>query len=178
MRRRSQVAPESIPENARPAAEALKEELDPTVKPVSRITFGSANRGDGKEDELHEGFQKIVESVFVENPWEEYKRLEAKLHIGQEGRALHATVNGALDEAETNARKAHRLWMTARVERSRWELANAAIFGAAKIEATRILQHEKDEGKRNKQITDADVEAMLVTKFGDEWLSQQNKRKR
>jgi hypothetical protein len=176
MRRRSAVVIEDLPPKAQQAAKDLKEELDPS-QPTSHIEFPSAH-GKIQEEPLHGGYQKIVESIFVEDPFEKYKQLERKLQVGQEGRALHASVNAALDEAESNARLAHKLWMSAKVERDRWERQNAIVFSAMRTEATRALQSEKDQGKRNKTITDADVDNQAALMFQDEWLSQQNKRKR
>jgi hypothetical protein len=176
MRRRSAVTPESLPDKAQEAAKALRDELEPSTQPVDHITFPSANKA--QEEPLPQGFSKIVESIFITEPYEVYLQLEKKLKVGQEGRALHASVNAALDEAESNARIAHKLWMSAKVERDRWERANTIIFSAMRTEATRALQHEKAEGTRNKQITDADVDNAAAAMFKEEWLSQQNKRKR
>jgi hypothetical protein len=176
MRRRAAVTTESLPEKAQQPAKDLRDELEPSTQPVDHISFPSANKA--QEEPLPGGFSKIVESIFIAEPYEVYLALEKKLKVGQEGRAIHASVNAALDEAESNARTAHKLWMSARVERDRWERANAIIFSAMRTEATHALQHEKDKGTRNKQITDADVDNAASAMFKDEWLSQQNKRKR
>jgi hypothetical protein len=166
MRRRSVVVAEI----------GIKGEEDPT----------SRNEGGGhvqtrtrvEEEPLPQGYRQIVESIFIDDPYEKYRQLERKLQVGQEGRALHASVNAALDEAESNARLAHKLWMSAKVERDRWERQNATIFAAMRIEATNALQYEKDTGKRNKQITDADVDHQAALMFREEWTNQQNRRKR
>ncbi len=174
MRRRSEVKPESIPEAARETAQQLKDELQP---PPKHIEFDSANRS--PPDELSPDIQRIVETQFVEKPFEEYQKLETKLRgLGSEQRSDHGSVNRALDEAEGNARLAFRLMITMKAERRRWESANDVIFGAMRTEATRILQSEKSSGLRNKMITDLDVESMCATKFGEEWKAQQTGRRR
>jgi hypothetical protein len=136
-------------------------------RPEAPPLFEHANRA-----RLAEGFQQIVETIFVALPdvKREYDRLVAQLRVG-ERRSDNATLREALDDAEDNARRAHALYLTARTEQERFEL-DAEPAGAAMWEkATRVLQQEKDQGLRSKQITDADVRAMAATLFPDEWRS-------
>jgi len=185
MRKRSavvapEIPPESSQETVRKTSEALKEELEKNA-PKTRIeeAFEHRNRGSDKEQPslIDNEIAGIVEVIFVEHPLEEYKKLEAALRIGDKHND-HGTVAKALDNAESYARLAHRLWMTARVERDRWEKDNALIFAGMRDGATRALQREKEQGIRNKMITDADVEAMCAVMFADEWRDQEIKRRR
>lgn len=145
-------------------------------KPVAPITFDSANRA--KESTLTGDFERIVEKVLtLDNADATYDELEKALRIGEK-RSEPGMILQALDTAEVNARKAHRLWMLARIEREKWELDNEVIFSAMRTEATKALQREKDQGLRSKQITDADVASMCATLYPDEYRHQEVKRKR
>lgn len=172
MRKRAEVAEHDV--------EIAKEEVDrkpvsgPAELPKGRVQFGNANAA--TEKDLSDDFEQIVTSIFVEKPWEEYQHLERALKIGQT-RSDHGSVNKHLDNAEANARRAHRLWMTAKVERERWERGNATVFAAMRGEATKVLQREKDQGLRSKQITDADVDSQCAALYPDEWMHQEIKRK-
>ena len=155
---------------------ALKEELDKnTPQTRTYVEFERANKRDPVP--LDPGFERIVESIFIEKPFETYQKLEAALKIGDD-RGEHSALNRSLDNAETNARLAHRLWMTAKVERERWEIENGIIFGGMKHEAMKTLQHEKDQGLRSKQITDSDMETMCMVLFPDQYKKQEIMRKK
>ncbi len=128
--------------------------------------------------ELDPAFARIVERVFINQDADKvYERLEADLRVGEKLEHPGALVR-ALDKAETNARLAHRLYITAKIERERWELENEIVFGGMRSEATRHLQIEKDEGKRNKQITDADVVSMSAQMFTDQYVAQEMTRRK
>ena len=124
---------------------------------------------------LDPAFMAIVTTLVVDDPLALYDKLKKRLVIG-EMRCDYGTVQKHLDEAEDNARDAHRLWQSAILERKRWELKNEVVFGAMRKEATRALQHEKEEGKRAKMITDADVESRISILFPDEYTAQEIKR--
>lgn len=121
--------------------------------------------------------ERLVETVFIDDPFALYKRLEEELKVGP-GRSDHGSVNRALDEAETNARLAYRLWLTAKAERERWEAENAGVFGAMREEALAVLQREKAQKIRTKQITDADVEGTCAMLYPDEYRHQHMRRRR
>lgn len=155
---------------------------DPEPAPVPVITVPAAVPstldqflGSGKEVPLSSDFEKIVTKIFVEEPDKVFDRLERILKLG-DTRDDRGSVLKALDEAEDNARLAHKLWSTAQRERVRWEKDNEVIHGAMRLEATKVLQQEKAGGVRSKQITDADVEAMCATLFPDEYRAQEVRR--
>lgn len=129
------------------------------------------------DGELDPGFLRIVGAVVIDDPWSTYKQLEEQLVIGDK-RGDYGTVAKRLDEAETNARLAHKLWQSAIVERKRWEYDRQVVFSAMRTEANRSLQEEKDKGQRNKAITDADVEARIATLYPDDYRTQELKRER
>jgi hypothetical protein len=173
-------AGERARDDVKETSESLNEELKKNA-PRTRIedAFEHRNRSGTPDPDsmLDDEIAGIVEMVFVEHPLDEYKKLEAALRIGDK-RNDHGTVTKALDEAESNARLAHRLWMTARVERERWEKENAIVFAGMRDEASKVLEREKADGLRKKQITDADVEAMCAICFPQDWKAQELKRKR
>lgn len=182
MRKRSQVAKKPEPEEVEPPAgtkmpaekapsprsieetsRELQEELEDIQFEVARPPKGSA---------LDPGFAKIVASHHLDDPFSEYQELEAALKV-QDKRNDHGSIMSALNDAETNARRAFRLYFASSIERRRWHLDNALVLGAMREQATRKLQAEKEAKIRNKMITDADVEGMAAILFPDEWREQQ-----
>jgi hypothetical protein len=143
-----------------------KEVLDP-------LRWGSANKAE--ESQLDSGFLAIVETLVVDDPMAYYGELEKALVVGDK-RTDYGTVMKHLDEAEKNARMAHRLWQSGRIEQKRWELENEVVHSAIRREATRSLQHEKESGTRAKMVTDADVESRMASLFPDEYRAQGHKR--
>ncbi len=173
MRKRSEVGKGSpVPEDD---AEALASKKDVVRELGKSVVFPSANAA--TEVPMSSGFERIVETVFIKDVWETYEKLEAKLRIGDE-RKDYGRVMRELDDAEGNARLAHRLWSTAMVAREEWELRNEVIFAAMKKEAHRQLQDDKDAGHRSKMITDADVTAQVALIYPDEYQHQEVKRKK
>lgn len=151
----------------REAAEAVAEAAhDPT-------RWGSANAA--KEVAADPGFQAIVETLWVEDPKSTYDYLEEQLRLGDK-RTDRGSVYQQLDDAERNARTAHKLWQSAIVERKRWELENEVVFSAMRAEATRSLQREKDQKVRSKMITDADVDSQCAVLFPDQYKAQEVRR--
>lgn len=154
-------------------SERLKKELDADGK--DPLDWGKANRG--AEVPIDPKMQHIIEALVIEDPMGTWEKLEKALRVG-ENRSEFGVLAKGLDEAEVNARLAHRLWMTTKIEHQRWELENEVVFGAMRSEATAHLQKEKDKGLRSKQITDADVSAACGIIYPDEWRSQETKRRK
>lgn len=128
----------------------------------------------GQAPNLPPDFERIIETQWVRDIWDEYHRLEQGIHIGAE-RTDYATVHAHLDHAESNSRKAFKLYLTGRIEKKRWETDADVIRSAMWAAATRELQREKEQGNRNKSITDADVKAMANSMYPDEWRSIERK---
>ena len=141
------------------------------------VEFERPNNAPQKESPLDVEFQRIATTIIIDHPMEVYQRLESSLKVGDQ-RTDHGSVNKSLDEAETNCRLAHRLWTSAKLEYERWCLDNGVVFGAMRLEATAVLQREKENKLRNKMITDADVDAMCSSLFPEQWRSQEVKRKK
>jgi hypothetical protein len=127
-----------------------------------------------EEVPLPEEFETIIRTEFIEKPLEVYKRLEVALRIGDE-RDDRGTLLKALDEAHMNAREAHRLWTTARIEVAQWEAENAVIHGGMRESAIYALEREKATG-RKKMVTEGDLEAFIATNFTDEYKAQARRK--
>ena len=152
--------------------EANEREIRELAKPPQDWT--SPNRKVA-EVPVAEGFRAIIKTLWVEDVKATYDYLESALTVG-DLRTDYGSVMKHLDEAERNARLAHKLWTNAKKEKKRWDLDNEVTFGAMRSEATRSLQREKEQGLRSKMITDADVESRCATMFPDEYRAQELRR--
>lgn len=130
----------------------------PTAEPPKRIE-PPAIPGD---------VRTIVENVFTIDYAGEWRRLHEQLEVGL-GRTDLNTVTMHLDKAEDNARAAHKLAVNLRLDYDRYKVDREVIWAAMRAEATAALQGEKDGGKRNKSITDGDVEAKMAELHPDEY---------
>lgn len=113
-----------------------------------------------------DGFAQITERVFdMPDPDAEYAELEGALQLGTQ---TADSIVSALDRAEDHARRAHRLYVCARVDSERFNLDADVIESAMRTQAVSELQREKDSGVRTKQITDGDTTAKIAAMFPDE----------
>jgi hypothetical protein len=126
----------------------------------------------GKSPKLGGDFGKLVERVFTVDVLPVYDRLEAALKVG-ENRNDYGTLRKALDDAESNAREAHQLYLAARAEQERYDLDMKPIRAAMMERANRELQREKADGTRNKAITKEDLELFCARNFADEFRDQE-----
>lgn len=177
MRKRSESVTPEVEETSKKLDEELEANARAAVREEVSTEFQRPNNKAAEEKPLDPEFGRIVETILVDHPWEIYQQLENALRIGDK-RTDHGSVNKSLDEAESNCRLAHRLWCTARVEYERWRLDNEVVFGAMRAEATSVLQREKDQKLRNKQITDADVESMCSSLYPEQYRAQEVSRKK
>ncbi len=130
--------------------------------------FQSANLG----PEVGEDFNRIVETLYAADAFKDYDDLERNLEIGDQ-RGDRATLREALDKAEARARRAHKLFMGAKLELVKWELDARKVEAAMRQKATEVL---KNDPERTKRVTNDDVEAQMVESFPDEVASQEIKR--
>jgi len=155
---------------------AKREEKD-RAESTRALVWESANAP--KKVPLPGGFAYAVERIFLQDAeipkvWE---RLEKILKLG-DGRTEHGLVLRALDEAEKNSRQANKLYVTAKVVQEDYERENNVVFATLWAESTKLLQAEKEAGRRNKTITDKDVEMKCAELFPDEYRSQERSRSR
>lgn len=131
--------------------------------------FPSLEKETNVHPEPSPGMRRIVMHLFdsSEDIWEMYKRLQKALTVG-ERRTDYATLMQALDEAEDNWRSAHRLYCVARLEQERVDMDASVLEAAARREALRQLEAEKESGQRKKQITEADIEGRMLEVFPED----------
>lgn len=116
------------------------------------------------------GYERVMERIFVDDPWVTYKAVEAGLRLKRPvGEMDYATTATALDEAAEIATKAHRLYVSAKVIVARYEGDLEVLLADMRDQATAKLQAEKDAKQRSKAITDADVRSYMAAMFPDEW---------
>jgi len=151
-----------------------KGDKESRVSAARAAVFESANAP--KETPMAVPMRRIIEAEFDTDTdlVAEKERLEDLLDSSN--KPGHQA--NALEQAETNARKAFRLLIRFREMHAAWEMDNAVIFSAMRIEAEKALQREKEQGYRSKQITDKDVESMVSTMFPDEYRVQEIRRLR
>lgn len=159
------------------AKEAEQDERESARKRSRGVLFESANAP--KPPEVSPGLAKVVERVFLaeEEIERAYEFVNQNLKLGEK-LAEHGHLVKALDLGETVHRIAHRLYITAKLDRSTWERDSIITFASLREEATRHLQSEKTRGIRSKQITDADVESTCAWMFPDEWRTRETTRDR
>lgn len=111
---------------------------------------------------LRADFERIVDRVYGLDVRKEYDRLEKALKVG-ERRADRGALSAALDEAEENALVAHALSLVALQERSRWEADAEVVMAPIRKMAVEQLEDEKKRKIRSKDITEADVKALMAS---------------
>lgn len=170
-------AEDSVEENPRVHVGQPGEALIPDDAVVVDVApgnlFPQMSKDTDVEVRMAPAFARILERAFSVNPWKEYEDLEQGLRIGERGYADRDTLARARNDAEDNARRAHALYCAARVEQERVELDARMIEGAARREAIRSLQAEKETGTRAKAITKDDVEDQVMVQFPDEYRALQ-----
>lgn len=147
-----------------------EEPFDP--KAAAEAFVGRHKTTDVRVDER---LDRIVERVVNVDALDDYEELEGKLRIGEK-RTEYGTVAKHLDDAEDDARRAHRLFVAAKLEYDRWVAETEVVLAPMRTEAVRALEQEKREGLRSKQITDADVVAKMAALYPDEFVHQESKR--
>ena len=170
----------SVPDSERTATpkqriDKASEELAREMKKPAQEgppLFATANSGQAG---IQPDIQRIVETVFAVDAWKDYEDIERNLEIGDQ-RVNYAVLMEALDKAERRARRAHALYLAAKLERERWELDTGVVDAEMRQAATDKLEEEKDKGIRKKQITDADVRSKMAELYPDEWKSQEMTR--
>jgi hypothetical protein len=150
-------------------------ESEPAVAGVPEMPFDFQTANANRKTKVRSDLEKIVESTFVNDLHSSWEKLRLALKLGEK-RSDHSALHKALDEAEENAHLAHRVFVTAKLERERWERENDVVWGAMWSEATKSLQKEKEEGLRAKQVTDADIKARVATLYPDEYVEIEVRR--
>jgi hypothetical protein len=160
----------TAPTQRRRKAAASAEEAATSLFAQAPAQAAAAERKMQELPELAMSFTTIREKVFtLTDPDGEYQHLEDSLSI--RAALTPGVLQAALNEAEDNARRAHKLYVVANADYERFERECEPIIESMRDAATRELQHEKDNGMRSKAITDADVRGRASQLFTDEWAA-------
>lgn len=125
----------------------------------------------GQLPEIQPGYRRIVVRVFdLPDPDAEYEALEVALRESQPSPVA------ALEIAEDNARRAHRLYVCARAAAEQFNIDASMIEAAMRTEALAAIAHDKASGHHNKTITEADITARIAVMFHDEYRDLQDRR--
>lgn len=149
-------------------SEAVKEKTD-LAAPDEQLDTFLHHKTYANHPRLSDDLEQIVTKVFRQDVLKAYDRLEQALKIEAADLSDRGVLMVHLNNAEENVREAHRLYMVAKLEKERFDADHAKVKGAMWTEATSFLQAEKDNGRRNKAITDADVSAKCAEMHPDEW---------
>jgi hypothetical protein len=125
-------------------------------------------RKEEQDTKIHPKMARIFEMLFQGDVARDFASLTEGLSIGKD-RSNRGTLIVALDEAETNQRRAHQLLCNARLLANDFDKRSSGMRAAMRRAATLELQMEKKAGHRSKAITDADVQGRCVELYGDEF---------
>ena len=120
------------------------------------------------------GFARIVEKTFDLNIDEEYDSLEGQLVI--KDALTPQTIRAALNKAEDNARRAHQIYVAAKVEVDLFEIEAAKVEAAMRESVIKDMSADKAVKIRSKQITEGDVIARMALSYPDEYVAIVSRR--
>lgn len=172
MRKRSEAATPPDPVTRAEELEILAkaEQVIADHKTAPPPLFVSPHKGPGLAPDM----ERIIETLYRVDALAEYEELEKALTIGED-RGDYGTLRLQLDKAEDRARRAHKLYLSAKLERTRYELDADAVRAAMRQKAIDELELDKKAG-RTKRIANDDVDAKMAEMFRDEWRDQAIKR--
>ena len=145
------------------AIEMVAADVVDALKKAPPPLYATSNAGEGIQPDL----VRITQTIYAVDAFKDYDDLEKNLEVGEE-RGDYKTLTEHLDKAERRARRAHALYLGAKLELVKWELDQKRVQGAMRASAKEELEEEKLAGEKKKQITNADVEDKMVEKFPDE----------
>lgn len=114
-------------------------------------------------------YDRIVSRIFTVDPFGEYDELERdlKLDVSPE-RVDYGTLAMALNKGEDNARRAHKLFVNAKLHLAQVEAEVEKLEGTLRMQVVGELAQQKAEGKLSKAATKDDVIAEMSRIFPDE----------
>lgn len=132
--------------------------------PAAEELFDAPGRGG-----MGRGYERIQRHLFAVAEWDEYEHLESRLRLDRPAHeADYATLVDALDEAEDNARRAHRLFCCGKVALEVFESHALEREAAMRSACSEELEKLKAEGAMTKRIANADIDALMAQKHPDE----------
>ena len=119
-----------------------------------------------------DGIQRLIESVFeidIEGTW---KRCLAALKSTEEP-VKGVPMRKVLAGIDDRCREAHKLYCNLKLHLSQYELDIEKTRAAIRDEAQAQLQAQKDNGSRDKRITNDDVQAKMMENHPDEFKASE-----
>lgn len=173
---------EPIPEPEEPKTGRRRRKAEPEAAPGERKEERQKIADEGFADhvngppkpttvDLPPELEGLMKRVLI--PVEEIEKAGEELEEGLrafDGRTEYGMVLKRTDEAVEKFRKAHHLLTTTQIMTRQWEVDTERTRAILWEAATAQLQDEKDAGKRNKTITDADVRARVASNYPDEYI--------
>jgi hypothetical protein len=124
--------------------------------------------------EYSPGFSTIVEKTFDIDIAAEYAILEDQIVINDA--LTPQTIRTALNKTEDNARRAHQIYVAAKVEHELYEIEAAKVEAAMREIVIKEMSADKAVKIRSKQISEADVAARMALSFPDEYVAIVSRR--
>lgn len=121
-----------------------------------------------------EGFERIVHRTFDIDIASEYDKLEEQIVINDA--LTPQAVRVALNKSEDNARRAHQIYVAAKVEHDLYEIEAAKVEAAMREVVIKEMSANKAVKLRSKQISEADVMANMALTFPDEYVAIVSRR--
>ena len=87
-------------------------------------------------------------------------------------------VGHRLNVGESLLHELTRAALSAKLQRSEWEIENTIVFGAMRVDATERLTSERATQTKAKAITEKDVEAKCLALYPDAYKQQEMERER
>lgn len=126
---------------------------------------------------LGKGYSEVCDRVFsLDDPAAELEALIAGLR--SDGQLERGVLEHDLNESQDYARRAHRLFVHAKVTLKEFEHDCAEVDAAIRDAAKATLEQQKKDGRKTKMITDADVVAEMAQQFPDAWSTIQSRKER
>lgn len=115
------------------------------------------------------GYDRIVSKVFTVDPYGEYELLEfnLKLDVSPE-RVDYATLAQALNQGEDFARRAHKLFVNAKLHLAVVEAEVEKLEGSMRMRVVEKLADMKAKGELSKAATKDDIAAEMSRLFPDD----------
>jgi hypothetical protein len=156
------LASRTVP--APPPSEATAPPEKPRREPPPAL-FATAH---GPVPGVTPDFQRVVETIYAADAMADYDDLEKNLVVGEERGDLRS-LQAHLDRGEDRARRAHRLYLGAKLELERWDADQKVVWSKMREKCRDQLEQEKRDGERKKVIANADIDERIADQFPDEW---------
>jgi hypothetical protein len=153
-----------------------KADKEARVEKARGVVFDSANKADEKP--MPDRFLVVVDRAFrTVDAIAVLDRYEAWLELGDK-RTEEGFIRAAHERGPKIVQDLFDAYIHCRQDRETWELENDVVLGSMRMQATDLLQAEKERGTRTKAITEKDLDLKCAEAFPDEWPRQESRRLR